>query len=168
MPSVGQKVAVIGQTAYAASPYGNELIVAPTQFVNLGGSDSVSPVMAINKGTGGGGLSAQPAVADDVTAVPPRMSSGLNNIGRLVTILGQLTSTHNPGDRYCWIDDGSALNDGSGQGIKVDLVEAGNTLPAGTYYKITGILRCGTSSGPEALPIRVLWPRSAADITAVQ
>ena len=168
MPSVGQRVAVIGQTAYASAPYVHELIVVPAHFINLGGSEPVDPVMAINKGTGGGGLSAQPAVADDVTADPPKMSAGLNNIGRLVTVFGQLTSTWNPGDRYCWIDDGSALNDGSGQGIKVDLIEAGNTLPAGSYYKITGILRCGTSSGPEALPIRVLWPRNSADIAAVQ
>ena len=168
MPSAGQRVAVIGQTAYAASPYTSELIVVPSKYVNLGGSETVMPVMAINRGTGGGGLSAQPAVADDVTADPPKMSAGLNNIGLLVTVFGQLTSTWNPGDRFCWIDDGSALNDGSGRGIKVDLIEAGNSLPAGTYYKITGILRCGRSSGPEALPIRVLWARNSSDLVAVQ
>jgi len=166
MPSVGQRVAIIGQTGHAPSPYSHELIVTPSHYAVLSGTETVTPVAANNKSTGGGALGAQPAVADDVTASPPRMSSGLNNVGSLVTIWGALTSDWQPGERFCWIDDGSALNDGTGTGIRVDLSELGNTLPAGTYYKITGILRCGTSAGPEALPVRVLWPRTGADVVA--
>lgn len=163
MPSVGKMVSIVGQTAYAPSPYSQEVIVVPTEYSLVGGDANVSPLAMINRSTGGGSLGLQSAVTDKV-ASPPRSASGLNNVGTLVIVWGNLTSEWQSGDRFCWIDDGSGLNDGTGQGIRVDLSEVGNTLPAGNYFRTTGILRCGTSSGPEALPIRVLWPRSPEDI----
>lgn len=168
MPTVGQKVAVIGQTAYAASPYSHEVIVVPTKYLVMTGTSDVIPIAAVNRDTGGGELGNQPGVANDVSIAPPEMSVSLNNVGRLVTVWGGKTSGGQPGDRFCWIDDGSALNDGTGTGIRLDLSELGNNMPSGSYFKVTGILRCGTSSGPEALPIRVLWPRSGSDVVPVQ
>ncbi|MCX6376600.1 MAG: phosphodiester glycosidase family protein [Armatimonadetes bacterium] len=168
MPSVGQHVAIIGQTAYAASPYSHEVTVVPTQYLVMSGTSEVTPMASVNRDTGGTDLGHQSGVADDLSETPARMSAGLNDVGSLVTIWGSKTSGGLPGDRFCWIDDGSNLHDGTGRGIRVDLSELGNNLPAGAYFKITGVLRCGTSSGPEALPIRVLWPRSVSDVVPVQ
>mgnify|MGYP003767976057 CR=1 FL=1 len=165
MPSVGSRVVILGRTAYAGAPYSKEVIVVPTGYMPLGGTGDASPVAMNNRASGGGPLGRQSGVADNVSAVPPVMSSNLNGIGSLVTVWGRLTSGGGPGERLCWIDDGSNLNDGAGQGIRVDLSEIGSNLPGSAeFYRITGIMRCGTSSGPEALPIRVLWPRTASDI----
>jgi hypothetical protein len=168
LAAVGAKVAVIGTTAYAASPYSHEIVIVPTKYVLMTGTSDVTPLGAVNRDTGGSESGNQPGVADDVSAEPPEMSASLNNVGSLVTVWGNKTSGGLSGDRFCWIDDGSALNDGTGTGIRLDLSELGNNMPAGSYFKVTGILRCGTSSGPEELPIRVLWPRSASDVIAIQ
>lgn len=167
MPAVGGRIAIIGQTAYAPAPYDKEVVIVPAQVMSLGGTGDASPVAMNNRASGGGPFGRQPGVADDVTLDPPLMSANLNGIGSLVTVWGKKTSGGGPGQRVCWIDDGSALNDGSARGIKVDFSEVGADLPASAsgHYRITGIMRCGTSAGPEALPVRVLWPRAAADIS---
>ena len=166
MPVVGKRAAIIGQTAYAPAPYSHEVIVVPTQILAINGTGDVTPAAMNNRASGGAAFGLQSGVADDVSGDPPLMSANLNSIGSLVTVWGDLTSGGGPGERFCWIDDGSGLNDGTARGIKVDLSEIGNNLPSSgiSYYRVTGILRCGTSTGPEALPIRVLWPRTPADV----
>lgn len=170
MPAVGGRIAILGQTAYAPDPYGKEVVLVPAQVTALGGTSVVTANAMNNRASGGGSFGRQHGVADDAGAYPPAMSANLNSIGSLVTVWGRLTSGGAPGERFCWIDDGSGLNDGTGQGIRVDLSEIGNNLPASSssYYRVTGIMRCGTSSGPEALPIRVLWPRTTADVVPAQ
>lgn len=169
MPPVGRRVMVLGHTAYAGAPYSKEVVIVPTEYVSLGTTGEATPIAMNNRASGGGPFGRQSGVADDTTIDPPIMSSNLNGIGSLVTVWGRLTSGGGSGERFCWIDDGSGINDGTGQGIRVDLSEIGNGLPGSAdFYRITGIMRCGISSGPEALPIRVLWPRTTADAVPAQ
>lgn len=166
MPVVGKRASIIGQTAYAQAPYTHEVIIVPAQILIHEGTGDATPLGMSNKASGGDSFGMQQGVADDVSADPPVMSDNLNSIGSLVTIWGKKTFGGGTGEQFCWIDDGSGLNDGTARGIKIDLSEAGANLPTSSisYYRITGIMRCGTSSTPQALPIRVLWPRTSEDI----
>lgn len=61
---------------------------------------------------------------------------GLNNIGLLVKTTGTVTYE---GDRWCYIDDGSNLNDGSGY---KGLLVYGCTFPKDSKICVTGISTC--------------------------
>ncbi|MCL5102978.1 MAG: hypothetical protein M1133_02525 [Armatimonadetes bacterium] len=68
--------------------------------------------------SGGGTYGQQGAVVD---VAPDRMAVGANTIGLLVTIWGKVTVSHDTGgyDGYFYVDDGSNLQDGSGNiGVK--------------------------------------------------
>lgn len=83
--------------------------------------------------------------------------SGLYNIGLLVTCFGSITAQ---GTDYFYIDDGSNLQDGSGNtGIRIDA--AGLTLPTHTYAIVTGISTLRMVNGKA---VRTIKPRSQADI----
>ncbi|MBP6962863.1 MAG: PQQ-binding-like beta-propeller repeat protein [Armatimonadetes bacterium] len=85
---------------------------------------------------------------------------GLNNIGLLVKIWGTVTQV-NPLDNYFYIDDGSALSDGT-QTSQVDNVgvrvvpAAGATFPeTNDILELTGISSCMIPDGEDE-PIRLL------------
>lgn len=86
---------------------------------------------------------------------------GLNNIGLLVSVWGRVVSTF--GWTYFYIDDGSALFDGSGlPGLKV--VCGSMTKPAkGSYVRVTGIVSVEKPVGT-SLSIPVIRPRRQSDI----
>ncbi len=79
-----------------------------TEFVSSGSPPS--PVGLVNKALGGGTYNTYTS--------GPVGGSGLNNVGLLVRAWGKVTTA---GDGYYYIDDGSALNDGSGNtGVRVE------------------------------------------------
>jgi hypothetical protein len=87
-------------------------------------------------------------------------ASGTNNIGLLVATTGRVTHAD---VGFCYFDDGSAIQDGSGYfGVKLDTTRL-TTLPAeDQYIKVIGI------SGVELFgsdAIRVLKPRGDTDVT---
>jgi hypothetical protein len=87
-------------------------------------------------------------------------ASGTNNIGLLVATTGRITHAD---VGFCYFDDGSAIQDGSGFiGVKLDTTRL-TTLPGeGQYIKVIGI------SGVELFgsdAIRVLDPRGDTDVT---
>ncbi len=83
---------------------------------------------------------------------------GTNNIGLLVTTFGSVTFA---GDGFFYVDDGSALDDGSGhRGLKV--LAAGYTFPSTGFVKVTGISSCEKDSDGHV--IRLLRVRKQEDI----
>lgn len=85
---------------------------------------------------------------------------GLNNIGLLVTIHGNVTYS---GTDDFWVDDGSALDDGSGH-LGVRVLAPGMTIPSGGFVSVTGISSCVTANGTL---IRALRARTQDDIAPV-
>lgn len=165
LPTAGQKVHIGGPTVWAAAPYSSEVVVSPIEYSIVSGTGEPTIYGAIGRAAGGEVFGCQPGFYDDVAA--GLLSTGLNLTGSLVRIWGTLTAGGAPGQRYCWIDDGSRLNDGLAQGVRVDLSELGNTLPAGTFYVVTGILRPLDSETPDSKPVRVICPRSSGDVIPI-
>jgi hypothetical protein len=65
-----------------------------------------------------------------------------NNIGLLISTFGKVT--YSSGD-YCYIDDGSALDDGSGHaGVRV-VTDGFAAPPAGSFVRLKGISACYAS-----------------------
>lgn len=131
-----------------------------------------APVAATGKSSGGGEFGLQQAIIDDAAAEPPVRATGLNTVGMLVRLYGEVTGAGEVNldgsvRDVVWIDDGSALLDGlmfsSGQpsrGVAV-LVPAGTPVPAtGTKWAVTGVMSAIYSG---SLPVRMLLPRTSAD-----
>lgn len=166
---------------------GTELVVTPQHILVTPG---VAPPMGSrfavgmnNKWTGGGAFGEQPALYDD--AWFGVQSTGLNNVGMLVTTWGKVTYHQAnftfmplipPGvaaDAF-WINDGTNLLDGyspvSGGrtvGIACWVRSPYPGLPnVGEYWGITGILRAIPSpmGVPGTEPVRLLVPRTSADM----
>ena len=127
------------------------------------GSGSVAPLGLNNQAIGGGACGLQSAPYGWLTTTDQNGNTqrvwaqciGLSNIGLLITTWGSVTYS----DSTCfYIDDGSALDDGSGKrGIKVYgtvPVDPG-VNPMGHYVKVTGISSCEFSSSGL---VRVLEP----------
>lgn len=105
--------------------------------INLTTFGSVAPVMINNRALGGGDWN-----CDEAYSVGQRGilgANGLNNIGLLVKIFGRVTHA---GEGFFYIDDGSGLEDGSGErGVKIDA--QGLSIPSeGEFVMITGISSC--------------------------
>jgi len=130
------------------------------------------PVAATGRCSGGGEFGLQQAVTDDAAAQPAVRATGLNTVGMLVRLYGEVTGAGQlilggSVRDVVWIEDGSALLDGllfsSGQpsrGVAV-LVPAGLGVPAtGTKWAVTGVMSAVYSG---SLPVRMLLPRTSAD-----
>ncbi len=128
--------------------------------------DPIRPVALSNRQLGGGSANVYtPGFMDYDAQGTPLDSIFVNNIGMLVTTTGKVTAS---GPGFIYIDDGSALDDGTGhRGIRIatDHVAAGNPLvlpdQIGKLVVVTGIshyMMLGAS------PIRVLRPRCQDDI----
>ena len=103
----------------------------------LKGTGSVAALGMNNKAIGGGDWYYDSGSGAGQKGI--KDASGANNIGLLVLIWGKVTYA---GSDYYYLDDGSALDDGSGQ-IGVKVLALGTTVPAVDSYKtVTGISSC--------------------------
>jgi parallel beta-helix repeat protein/predicted outer membrane repeat protein len=131
-----------------------------------GASKTLRPLHLLNRDLGGETDGAQAGVwskqkvknAGGQYELVWKEAAGMNNIGLMVTTWGNITSV---GSGYFYLDDGSALDDGSGRkGLKV--LATGFTFPATGYIKVTGISSC--EKGADAKIIRLLRVRKQEDI----
>lgn len=129
-----------------------------------------------NRSSGGGQFGNQPGLLNNPGT--GEASYGLNTVALLVKLWGRCTYIEtdlaNPSDQLnFWIDDGSALWDGTVDlagnnvlGVKVRVPQSLATpIDDGKYYAVVGIMR--TEGSPPALGTRRLWPRDENDIQLI-
>lgn len=150
----GSMAAVTGATATIG---GERVIEAQAVAVGALSIDALTPLGLINRSIGGS------SPAPVVPGIPGAI--GLYNVGVLVRTWGRVTAV---GDDWFYIDDGSNLQDGSGNaGVRVTvagIVETGFALPQeDDYVLITGLSSCEIPEN-NTEPIRLLRPRCASDI----
>ena len=143
--TIGSLVTVTGTIHTGA---GVRIIDNPTVAVT--GSTTVRPVALINKSVGGSSFNADtPGVTGGI---------GLNNISLLIQTWGRVTYV---GIDYFYLDDGSALLDGSGHtGIKV--YTCSFTKPALNQYALVIGLSSVEMNGSTAR--RLILPRMQSDL----
>ena len=118
---------------------GERFILASS--VTLAGSGSVAPLGLANAVLGGGGTWGWVFVTDSTgsSQLQWRPSAGLSTFGLLVTTWGRVTAV---GPTWFYVDDGCAVNDGSGNsGIYVN-AEGLPCPPVGALVRVTGISSC--------------------------
>lgn len=162
----GQKVNVSG-TMQTNSTTGERYVASASDWpIPVGGSTVLRPLYLLNRDLGGETDGAQAGVwgkqkvknASGQYELVWKEAAGMNNIGLMVTTWGNITSV---GSGYFYLDDGSALDDGSGRkGLKV--LGTGFTFPATGYIKVTGISSCEKGAGAKI--IRLLRVRKQEDI----
>jgi len=106
--------------------------------VSPAGAGSVEPLALVNRSLGGGDRSYDPATGAGQKGLAG--GAGLNNIGLLIATVGCVTYQE---AGFLYIDDGSALDDGSGhRGVKLPI--EGDAPPdlVGKYVKVVGISSC--------------------------
>jgi thermitase len=140
---------------------GERAIMSPTVTKRTDTTNSKPrPLAMTNQTTGGSALAGQVGVVNQYS-YPRTMALGLNNIGLLVRTTGKVIQV---GTNWFYLDDGSNLDDGTGNdGIYVDV---GLTIVRPNTNKkiiITGISSCEILSG-SPVARRVLRPRRQADI----
>ncbi|NLN75278.1 MAG: DNRLRE domain-containing protein [Armatimonadetes bacterium] len=164
--TLGMKVNVTGQLGFNDSPFDEELVIKNANIQTAGLPGTPNPYGASNKWLGGAAFGSQPGVYNDVTSIPASLATGINTIGMLVTGWGAVNDGGLGGIDYIWIDDGSKLNDGAGQGIRVSLEPIGGRInPIPPYCSVIGIMRCMTVNNDGLQKnVRVLWPRNLRDI----
>lgn len=119
------------------------------------GTGLVEPIFLVNRAVGGADWNYNPSTGAGQRGVFE--GTGLNNIGLLVTIWGNVTFA---GRGYFYLDDGSKLNDDSGHiGVKVSA--PGLSIPSSGFVWVTGISSC-EKKGEDL--VRVLRVRKQADI----
>lgn len=124
----------------------------------------IIPPLAMNNATLGGGALNQytPGVEGGI---------GLNNIGLLVRTWGIVTAPPNLSEMCFYINDGSNLDDGSGNiGIRVsykDLASGVTINPPsqGDFVSVTGISSTWLQTGTTDVYRPMLLPRNQDDIT---
>ncbi len=114
--TVGQIVDITGSIQTMST---GEAAITPTSVVLADSTGSIKPLALTNKALGGGALGLQSAMYQ---------TTGLNNVGLLVTTTGKVTSE---GTTSFTIDDGS------GVGVTVY-----GTIPSTTYATVTGACSC--------------------------
>lgn len=160
----GAIVTVAGTLEYNDPPYNEELIVRANNIIPHGMTHPLVPYGGPGIYLGGAVFGCQPGLYDDVATLP-RLSYGLNTVGMLVKAWGKVEETGSPG--LLWVDDGSGLNDGELNGIRVDLSPLGGiwTPPPHDqpYISVTGVMRCFVVE-PGGFNVRVIWPRRPNDL----
>jgi len=162
----GMRVSVMGRIRLNSD--GVEAVLEPIDGIVGGIGAPLAPLMMTGKSTGGGACGIQPAVMDDAISDIP--AKGLNNIGKLIRICGQVTGTAtiDVGEgqiiNIAWVDDGSGLQDGASEnkGIAVFMPQDWTGTPLTGMVTVTGIIRA--QPNPQGKIIRVLFPRSMSDI----
>lgn len=114
---------------------GGRCIQAQTAIHN--GSGAVQPLLLANRSVGGGTWQYDPVTGAGQKGITG--AGDVNNIGLLICTTGRVTYSCST---YFYLDDGSALDDGSGHlGIKV-LPYGLAVPPSETYRRVTGISSC--------------------------
>ena len=147
--SIGNGVDVLG--AVGTDSDGERCIMATGVYPDSTGS--VAPLGLSNRNLGGG-----PMLDPNTGAGQQGVAggAGLNNIGLLVSTWGKVQHADSG---FFYVDDGSALKDGSGYiGVKV---YSSATVSEGQYVKVTGISSCEISSSGL---IRVVRTSASADV----
>ncbi len=117
----------------------NERLIEADE-VEVCGTGVVNPVFVANRSVGGGDYGTLTGVGQEGIAG----ASGLNNIGMLIRTTGRVTYAC---DDFFYIDDGSALSDGSGH-VGIRVLPYGLSIPAaGSYVEVTGISSCFRPDG---------------------
>lgn len=118
------------------------------------------PLAMTNQTTGGGPFGSQIGVVNQYS-YPRKMGVGANNIGLLVRTTGIVKQV---GTNWFYLDDGSNLDDGTGNnGIYVDVGLTIARPNTGKKIIITGISSCEIMSG-SPVARRILRPRRQTDI----
>ncbi len=145
----GMRASVTG--VMRTNEHGERYIEADTAVES--GAGSVEPVGMIARTIGGGSSVGQSGVVG---------GAGLTNVGLLIRTWGRVTSV---GSGYLYIDDGSALQDGSGEtGVRIVCDPSG--FETGDLLEVTGISSCFT---PVAGKIgRCVLTRGQGDLKRVQ
>ena len=155
----GDKVTVIGEAALDA----NQEAYIDASDVDVTSTGLIKPILMSNRHLGGNDSLEKPGVNTPLL-------DHLYNKGLLVTCVGKVTFVDAASD-YFYIDDGSALDDGSGHiGVKVSwsLQAAGDLNPEivppleDWYVTVIGI--SSSESPSEGTVIRALRPRRQEDI----
>ena len=162
----GDLVDITGALIYNKPPMHWEVLIQPLTAHPIGHVQALTrPYGSMGRSLGGGDFGCQPGVYDVVAGGPLTPSYGLNVIGALVKAWGRLKQTA-PIDTHAYLVDGSNLNDGTAEGLRVSFAPLGGIAPVipGRYYSVTGIMRCTTTF--EGFNVRELWPRSMTDFVA--
>lgn len=156
--SDGDYVDISGSTGLVSG----ELAITSPSITKISAipNKKLQPVMMPNKTTGGGPLGGQVGVVDQYS-YPRKMAIGLNSVGLLVRTTGKVTKV---GTNWFYMDDGSNLDDGTGEtGLYVDVGLSIVRPNKGKQVIITGIMTCDILQG-SPVARRVLRPRRQADI----
>lgn len=153
--AVGDRVNVSGE---AATVDGERVLRNGVIEVISHGATVPDACTMPHRSIGGGGDGFQGAVIDNAAA--GKYASGGNNIGLLVNVWGTVTYS-NPALGVFYVDDGSAIADGSGRvGLKV--LASGLPVPSvGKRVGVTGISSATMVGGRVA---RLIRPRTILDI----
>ena len=171
MPPVhfANTVSVYGPTGYK----GEELTMVGEEIEVTGVLISpFLPLQMTNKSTGGETFGQQAGVVDDAVSAPPKVATGLNNVGSFVSTCGRITCVEgSSGSWFVWIDDGSGLRDlrltapnDPVNGMVVLWPSAAFTPVVGDFVNVTGILKVFSRS---SVPARALVPRDASDVVSL-
>ena len=160
-------------TGYTKIEDGAEVVLVANRIV-ISPSDPqdppVGPIGISGRSSGGGASGSQTGVLDNALASPAEYSRGVNTVGQLVRMWGNVTATRQlqqNGLSVFWLDDGSKLQDGLGDnatatGIAVGLPPDWVGEPPWGCCVVTGILKAARN--PQGKIVRILFPRSAQDI----
>jgi hypothetical protein len=121
-----------------------ERVLASAEIKSAASGEWPAPIFMINRELGG----------DELNVYTPGITgaTGANNLGLLITTTGRVTYS---GTGYCYINDGSNLDDGSGNlGVKVDTTALGSTPVLDAYVVVTGISSVELSGGNAIRVIR--------------
>lgn len=157
--SDGDCVDVSGTTGVVA---GAEMAIVSPTISKCSGvpNKKLEPLMMPNKTTGGGDFGEQVGVVDQYS-YPRTMAIGLNTVGLLVRTTGKVQQV---GTNWFYLDDGSNLDDGTGNtGLYVDVGLSIVRPNKGKNIIITGIMTCEKMEG-SPVARRVLRPRRQSDI----
>lgn len=160
---------IVDITGTAATANGERIVNATSVSIQSSISPVPAPICMSIRNTGGGDFGNQAAVVDDACAIPARMSIGLNNIGMFVKVCGKVTAVNETGayNGCFYVDDGSCLNDGSGNtGIMcrppADGSGNASALPkVGDYVVVSGVLGVNQII---TLNVRYLWTTGISSI----
>ncbi|MBP6963511.1 MAG: N-acetylmuramoyl-L-alanine amidase [Armatimonadetes bacterium] len=150
-PGEGYALTVAGTMATV----GGERTMQDASIYSGGAAGVPASILLGNRYLGGGSLNTYtPGLAG---------AQGPNNVGLLVSTAGRVTHSE-PG--FCYIDDGSNLDDGSGFiGVKVDTTTLASPPAVNQYVRITGVSSVETAG---ADLIRLLRPRRDSDVVTYQ
>ncbi len=127
-----------------------ERVLADAQVIQEAAGSWPTPVFMPNREIGGGSLN---EYTPGITG-----AFGAHNLGLLITTTGKVTFVDSG---FCYLDDGSALDDGSGHiGIKVETTRFTTAPAQNQYLKVTGI---SAAEVVGANTIRVIRPRGDSD-----